>query len=107
MTFFESSLQSGAFLMLLYAGAAAGLLYDLFSLLQRQLPRFLSPLPDVLWCLMCAGLCVCALALGGEGRLRLYALLGMACGAGLYALGVRQAAAWLLGLGKRLLRRRR
>ena len=107
MTFFEASVQSGVFLLLLYAGAAAGILYDLLSLLRRRLPRLLSPLPDLLWCLLCAGLCVCALARGGEGSLRLYAMLGMACGAGIYILGLRRAAAWLLKRGKGLVRRSR
>ena len=107
MTFFEATIQSGVFLLLLYAGAAAGILYDLLSFFRRRLPRLLSPLPDLLWCLLCAGLCVCALAWGGEGSLRLYALLGMACGAGIYILGLRRAAAWLLKWVKRLLHRSR
>ena len=43
---------------------------------------------------LCAALCLAALSLGGENQLRLYALLGMVCGAGIYCLGVRR-----IGLG--------
>ena len=35
-------------------------------------------------------LCLAALALGEQRKLRLYAPLGMACGAALYALGSRR-----------------
>ena len=101
MIFFETARQSRAFLLLLYAGAAAGLLYDLCALLRRRLPRPLAAACDGLWCLMAAGLCALALAMSGEGALRLYALLGMICGGGIYDLGVRRVAAGAAGLLRR------
>lgn len=102
MIFFETARQSRAFLLLLYAGAAAGLLYDLCALLRRRLPRPLAAICDGLWCLLAAGLCVLALAMSGEDSLRAYALLGMVCGGGIYSLGARRTIAALIGLLRRL-----
>ncbi|MBR1586003.1 MAG: spore cortex biosynthesis protein YabQ [Clostridia bacterium] len=90
MTFFETAGQGRVFLLLLYAGAGAALCYDALSLPRRHLPRPFAILADWLWCLMTAALCLGAVAMGQESRLRLYALLGMLCGAGIYCLGVRQ-----------------
>lgn len=101
MTFFETAGQSGVFLLLLYAGAAAGVLYDAISPARRRCPRPLAVILDGSWCLLAAALCALALAAGGENQLRLYALLGMVCGAGIYCLGVRRL---ILG-AVRLLRR--
>ena len=92
MTFFESSGQAAIFLMLLYAGAAAGVIYDLLAPLRRRLPSALAGLPDLIWCLLAAALCAFALMLGGEGKARPYALLGLCCGGGIYCLGARQLA---------------
>lgn len=89
MTFFETSGQAAIFLMLLYAGAASAITYDLIAPARRRAARPLALALDAVWCVMTAGLCFFALALGGEGKLRLYALLGLCCGAGIYALGVR------------------
>lgn len=89
MTFFETAEQSGVFLHLLCAGAAAGALYDLMAPLRRRCARPLAAALDALWCLLAGGLGLLALIQNGEDRLRLYALLGMACGAGIYCLGIR------------------
>ena len=43
MIFFETAGQARTFLLLLYAGFGAGLLYDLLALPRRFLPRFCSP----------------------------------------------------------------
>lgn len=107
MTFFETAGQGIVFRLLLYAGAAAGLLYDLLSLPRRRLPRALAAALDVCWCLLCALLCLFALALGGENHLRLYALLGMACGAGIYCLGIRRIVLGILQGLKKILSKKK
>ena len=101
MTFFETAGQAAIFLMLLYAGAAAGITYDLLSPLRRRAPRPLAMLLDGIWCVLTAALCFFALALGGEGKLRLYALLGLCCGAGIYSLGVRTVVRGITSLFKK------
>lgn len=91
MTFFETANQAFAFLLLLYAGMAGGMLYDFFALFRRRMPGPAGVLLDMLWCLVLAALCGLCLAIGGEGRVRLFALLGLCCGGGIYCLGVRAA----------------
>ncbi len=104
MTFFETAEQSAVFLLLLYAGAAAAVLYDLAAFLRRRCPAGIAAALDLTWCLVSGALCLLALILGGESRLRLYALLGLCCGAGIYRLGLRRvllsAAARLSGKKK-------
>ena len=90
MTFFETAGQSAVFLLLLYAGAAAAILYDLIAFVRRRCPPAPAAALDILWCLMAGALCLSALILRGESRLRLYALLGLCCGAGIYCLGLRR-----------------
>ena len=102
MIFFETAGQARGFLLLLAAGLLAGAAYDLLGLAGRLLPRWARPLMDGLWCLLAAADCTLALALGGERRVRLYALLGLACGWLLYAWGVRAALRGLARLPGRL-----
>ena len=71
--FTGTPLQPAAFLWCLAAGGGTGVLRSCF-------PRFLRPLADAALGCCAAGLCVLALALGGEERLRWYALLGMTLG---------------------------
>jgi len=96
MTFFETGGQARVFLLLLYAGFLSGALYDGARGLRKVLPRFLRFLPDAVWCLITATACALALAAGGEGRARLYAVLGLCCGAGIYCLGLRRAVLCLV-----------
>ncbi len=98
MTFFETASQARAFLLLLYAGFAAGVLYDVLGLVRRRLPWWGQIPLDVLWCLLAALCCAVALALGGEGQARLYALLGGVCGGSVYCLGVRRLFLAIAGL---------
>ena len=91
MIFFETAGQARAFLLLGYAGFLSALLYDGAALLRRASPPFLGPVWDVLWCLLTGLCCALALALGNQSAARLYALLGLLCGAGVYLLGVRAA----------------
>ena len=90
MIFFETAGQARTFLLLLYAGFGAGVLYDVLSLPRRFLPRFCAPLLDAVWCLLAGGAVALALAAGGERHVRLYAFLGLACGAAVYVLGIRK-----------------
>ena len=60
-----------------------------YPLLRRRIPRAAWVIPDFLWALLTAGACGAALILGGEGTARLYALLGLLGGGGLYCLGLR------------------
>ena len=99
MIFYETRGQAEAFLLLLYAGFASAALYDLLRFPRRYLPKALAPALDLLWCLFAGAACALALSFGGEGRARLYALLGFLCGGGLYALGVR---ALILGIARSL-----
>lgn len=96
MTFFESADQPAAFLLLLAAGFGTAALYDGLGLLRRRAPRWFQALLDAVWCAAAAIGCLMALAVSGERQLRLYALLGLACGAGIYCLGLRAllGAAW-------------
>ena len=89
MIFYETQGQAEAFLLLLYAGFGAAALYDLLRLPRRRVPALLGAALDVFWCLFAGTACALALSFGGEGRARLYALLGLCCGAGVYCLGVR------------------
>ena len=89
MIFYETAGQGRLFVLLLCAGFFSGLLYDLLSLLRRRIPRAAWVIPDFLWALLTAGACGAALILGGEGTARLYALLGLLGGGGLYCLGLR------------------
>jgi len=98
MIFFETSGQALIFLMLLYAGAGAAVTYDVIAPLRRRAPRPIAAVLDVFWCLMAGILCALALAAGGENKMRAYALLGLFCGGGIYALGIRSLAAALFRL---------
>lgn len=89
MIFFETAGQTRTFLLLLYAGFAAGALYDLLALPRRRLPRLVQPALDALWCLLTGGAAALALAAGGEHTFRLYSLSGLICGAAVYGLGIR------------------
>ena len=104
MTFFEASGQPTAFVLLLAAGFFTGLVYDLLAPLRRgRLARFVS---DALWCLIAAAACLTALAARGENQVRLYALLGLVCGGGIYCLGLRRALKWASRLCRRIFGRR-
>ena len=105
MIFFETAGQARLFLLLLGAGILCAVLYDAASLIRRKLPRALGTVTDGLWCLLTALLCGAALMLGGEATLRLYALLGLFCGAGVYCLGARRAVRFLLRRLRRILPR--
>lgn len=89
MIFFETAGQGKTFLLLLYAGFGAGLLYDLLMLPRRFLPCFCGLILDAFWCVATGAVIAVALAAGGEHRVRLYAFLGLIGGAAVYAFGIR------------------
>lgn len=90
MSFHETAGQWRTLLLLLYAGILSGLLMDGSTLLRRVLPAPLRFLPDVLWCVLTAGLCFLALLLGRESAVRLFAFPALLLGGALYALGLRR-----------------
>ena len=96
MIFHETAVHPALFLLLCYAGAGAGMIYDLLSFLRRRAPGGIGGILDILWCLTAGALCLWALIRGGEDRIRGFALPAFGCGAGVYALGVRQVimGAW-------------
>ena len=105
MIFFETSGQALTFLMLLRAGMGAGIAYDVIAPLRRRAPRPLAAAMDVMWCGLAAGACLLALMAGGEGKMRLYALLGLFGGAAVYCLGIRRMVGWAwrrMGKGKEI-----
>ncbi len=102
MIFFETAGQARGFLLLLCAGLTAGALYDVMGLIRRGLPRWAQAPLDLIWCALAAAACLLALALGGEKRVRLYALLGLCCGGGIYCLGIRALIRWLAKGWRRL-----
>lgn len=104
MIFYETRGQAEAFLLLLYAGFASAMLYDVLRIPRKRLPKAAGALLDFLWCLTAGAACALALSRGGEGRARLYALLGLVCGAGVYCLGVRTL---FLGLARRFKKSRK
>lgn len=101
MTFFETSGQPTAFLLLLAAGFLSGLAYDALTPFRRA--PWARTATDFLWSLTASAACMLALTMSGENQIRLYALLGLACGGGLYYLGLRRA----LAAAARVLRRTR
>lgn len=107
MTFFETSGQGVIFLMLLWAGAGAGISYDLMTPLRKKGPGWLKVSADILFCLMAGGLCAFCLILGGEGKMRAYALLGLFCGGAVYCLGVRSLAAAMIRICLKWIRERK
>lgn len=96
MIFFETSIQGKIFLLLLYAGAVSGGIYDLMAFFRRRAPHPAAILLDIVWCVLTAGLCFFALTMGGEKEMRAYALLGLCCGAGIYSMGVRRMMLWAI-----------
>ena len=103
MIFYETAGQPRGLLLLVYAGACMGLLYDLLAPLRRGKLLFFAA--DFFFCLASGALCFLALALGGEGKFRLYACAGLLCGAALYGLGVRRAIKGMAGFVKMRWRR--
>ncbi len=95
MTFFETSGQALTFLMLVYAGAAAGVLYDVLGIARHFAGRALTMLIDVVFYVLVAVLCAFALMRGGENAVRWYAILGLLCGLSVYALGIRRVFTYL------------
>ena len=93
MIFFETAGQARCFLLLWAAGFFTAALYDVFRFPRSRCGPWSGAVFDLIWCLCLSAACALALALGGEGAPRLYALLGLCCGAGVYCLGVRAACA--------------
>lgn len=85
--------QWRVFAAMMVAGALVAAVYDLFALARRLLRAgaLLSLAADLLFGACAAALLGGMLTLANHGQLRLFALLGAAAGAGLYALGPHRA----------------
>nr|WP_122013217.1 spore cortex biosynthesis protein YabQ [Maliibacterium massiliense] len=99
--------EGWVFLAMLYAGIAAGVWYDVLRILRRMLHMgaVCTALMDLLFWAGTLALCVYTLYVTNDGALRLYALCGMALGAGLYAFGISPLVMRLARLCKRLIKK--
>lgn len=75
---------------MVYLGLALGLVYDVLGLVRRSGKKAPVFLADLLFFLLAGASLTLALVMTGQGSLRLYALLGLACGGILYLLGLRR-----------------
>lgn len=97
--------QSQIFLSMLYAGLLIGAWYDVARGVRKVLGAgpALTALIDLAFALGCAVLLALALYKANYAQLRVYALLGAACGAVLYAFTVGPLLRFVLsGLGRGL-----
>jgi len=101
--FHETASQGRGFLLLMCAGLLSGALYDLCALFRRRAPRWVGDVLDALWGAAAWALCLAALALSGESRVRLYAPLGLLCGGGIYGAGIHSLFS---SLGRAIKKRR-
>lgn len=100
---FASQGQAQAFLATVYAGLAAGVAYDLLRLLRLMVKAgtLLTAVLDIVFWLLSAALVASAAALAGAPGLRLYLVMGAACGMLLWAAGLRRIMLWAGGAAKR------
>lgn len=99
--------QGSVFLWMLLAGMIIGLLYDFFRLLRCLLRAgaVLTLLLDVLWG-ACAGAVLAAmLVIANRGQMRLYVLLAVLSGAGLYWAAASRPALLLANGLRRLVKK--
>mgnify|MGYP000988670718 CR=1 FL=1 len=103
--------QPQAFLGMMYAGLAVGLLFDMAALVRKLLwaGKVLTLVVDCTFSLLCVVLLAAVWLRVNYLDFRLYALMGAACGAVLYALTVRPLMRLLvlrplIRLGRRLRR---
>lgn len=89
---FEATRQGGVFLTMVYAGLLCGVLYDILRIARRVLcaGRMLSAVLDILFWIGAAGICAVALFHTIREPVRMYAMLGAACGMMLYLMGVSE-----------------
>ena len=89
---FSKAVQSEVFLATIYAGLAAGALYDILRLLRLFLHsgKITTALLDGIFWVAAAFIVSAAVALSGENGLRFYVLLGIGSGMLLWAGGLRR-----------------
>lgn len=78
--------QGYIFLGAVYSGFAIGLVYDIFGWLRRvfHAGMFLTALLDLIYCVIAFLIVMVTLLTISGGELRLYTMIGLACGIGLY-----------------------
>lgn len=89
---FEATRQGGVFLTMVYAGLLCGVFYDILRAARRLFGagQILSAALDILFWIGAAGICAFALFRAIREPVRLYAMLGAACGMMLYLMGVSE-----------------
>lgn len=88
--FFETKTQAWVFLGMIYLGLGLGVVYDALGLLRKTKKKGLVVFADVLFFLVVGGVLTMALVISGQDGLRLYSLLGLACGGLIYMLGLHR-----------------
>jgi len=88
--FFETQSQVWVFLGMMYLGLGLGLIYDILGFLRRSGKKGWTVGADLLFFLLAGAALTLALVKTGQEGLRLYALLGLACGGMIYLLGLRR-----------------
>jgi|GEM_PF-964666 len=96
---FAAQGQAQVFLATVYAGLAAGVAYDLLRLLRvsTRAGQLVTAALDIVFWILAAALVALAAALSGAPGLRLYLVMGAACGMLLWAAGLRRI---MLGVGR-------
>ena len=78
------------FMITLYGGLAAGVVYDIYRLIRRvtKKGRWLTVLLDVLFIITLGLIMLAVMYLANEGELRLFTFVGFALGFALYMAGL-------------------
>lgn len=93
--FFETNDQSWVFLSMVYLGLILGLLYDVLGVFRKSGKKVWIIAADILFFLLAALGASFALIQSGQENIRIYALLGLVCGAMIYLLGLHRLFAGL------------
>ena len=99
--FFETHIQAWVFLGMVYLGLGLGLVYDGLGLVRRSGKKGWTVGTDLLFFILAGAALTLALVITGQEGLRLYALLGLACGGIIYLLGLRRLIAGVASLCKK------
>lgn len=103
--FFETKSQAWVFLGMIYLGLGLGVIYDALGLLRKTEKKGFIAGADLIFFLLAGGTLTMALVMTGQDGLRLYSLLGLACGGLLYVLGLRRLVLGIAAfMGKRVVK---
>lgn len=65
----------------IYSGIAVGIIYDIFRLMRITANAFMTHVADLLFGIAAVGIAALTLVYADNGTVRLFSLLGIACGA--------------------------